>query len=756
MNASVPSLSHLNPQQRIAVTHGEGPLLILAGAGSGKTRVITQRVAHLVGVMNVDPREIVAVTFTNKAAGEMKQRIESLLGHDISGAYVGTFHAFGLKLLRAHAIEAGYPPGFVVYDSADQLALVKQGLAENHADDKSFPPRQVLTAISRFKNQLIDPESALAQARWPHDKLYANVYSYYEAALKRSAAMDFDDLLVQPIRLLRRRPELAERYASRIKWLLVDEYQDTNPLQYALIRLLAAKHRNLCCVGDEDQSIYAFRGADIRNILDFERDFPDATIVKLEQNYRSTGTILAAASSVIGNNKSRHEKTLWTENPRGEPLTVRVCQDDRSEADFVVMEMQRRSSALGFSLDEVAVLYRTNASSRLVEDRLTARGIGYRVVGSVRFYERKEIKDLVAWVRLLVNPDSDQDFMRAVSTPPRGIGDGTLNEVSKRAAEERVSLITACRSLLARPGGVTSRTIKSLTGFLELIDRLTEMAKDGAAAEALQLVLEEIDYLGYLEKAYPNDHTDRQENLDALVNAAKEYDESGVIDGLRGFLDRISLRSDTDDTKGGHGPTLMTVHSAKGLEFGLVFIVGMNEGLFPHSMAEGEKEIEEERRLMYVALTRAERSAVLTSARFRYHFGKATYAEPSPFLDEIPAELKVESREGGFTEDQSRAPLGSSVSSFGRSGSGFNDRHTPTAAAGVRRPATTSERAVVYDADSGEGSGYRIGMRVVHPSFGPGVVLGASGKGDRLTLDISFQRGGRKKILPRYTQLVTE
>jgi DNA helicase-2/ATP-dependent DNA helicase PcrA len=737
-------LEALNPQQRQAVTHATGPLLILAGAGSGKTRVITYRIAHLISAIGVDPREIVAVTFTNKAAGEMKQRVESLLGREIAGAYVGTFHAFGLRLMRRHALEAGYSPGFVIYDSSDQQALVKQALAELKADEKAFPARAVLSEISRYKNALVDPDEALRQARFPHHKLYAQVYQAYDAALRRSSALDFDDLLVQPIRLLRSRPELGERYASQIRWLLVDEYQDTNPLQYALIRILSRVHQNICCVGDEDQSIYGFRGADIRNILDFERDFPNATIVKLEQNYRSTGTILSAASSVIANNQNRHEKTLWTENPRGERLTVRICQDDRSEADYIVDELIRRSRELGIGQDGVAILYRTNASSRLIEDRLTSRGINYRVVGSVRFYERKEIKDLVAWLRLLVNPDSDQDFLRAAATPPRGIGDGTLEELARRAASDSISLYEAARRWLEPPSTAPTRVQRALGGFFQALARITESTADGASAETLQLVLDEIDYLTYLEKAYPHEHAERAENLDALVSAAKEYDEQKSSEGLRGFLDRVTLRSDTDDNRGSSGPTLMTVHSAKGLEFPLIFVVGMNEGLFPHAMAEARSELEEERRLMYVALTRAERFAVLTAARFRYHYGRATYAEPSPFLDEIPAELKQVSVEGGEPLIDRRSTLRGRV---------FEPTPSRTPAAGTMLRANQT-RTVIYDHDhSDDRPRYPVGTRVVHPSFGPGVVLATSGQGERLTLDISFQRAGRKKILPHYTQL---
>ncbi len=757
-------LERLNPPQRAAVTHGEGPLLILAGAGSGKTRVITHRIAWLVGIAGADPRQVVAMTFTNKAAREMRERAESLLRYDLGGAYVGTFHAFGLRLLRMHALDAGYPPSFVVYDSADQLAAVRASLKELSVDDRSVTPKQLLAWISRQKNALVEPEAAAARALTSQDALSARVYGLYAERLKRAGAMDFDDLLVQLIRLFRARPDVADRHARRIRWLLVDEYQDTNPIQYALIRLLAARHRNVCCVGDEDQSIYAFRGADIRNILDFERDFKDATIVKLEQNYRSTRNILAAATAVIRHNANRHDKTLWTDNPAGARLRLHTAQDDRAEADFVVETMLGQAREQGIPLDQVGVLYRTNATSRLFEDRLMARKIPYRVVGSLRFYERKEIKDVLAWLRLLVHPDSDEDFLRAAQTPPRGLGETTLGELARRAREANISLHAAARDALAVPAGLNARAVNALASFLGTIRDLTDLTRDVSTAAAVTSTIEAIDYALHLEKAHPEDHVSRAENLDALASAAEEHDEADAPEGLAGFLDRVSLRSDTDDVAGERGPSLMTVHSAKGLEFDAVFLAGLNEELFPHSFSAGEPEgLEEERRLMYVALTRARKTLTLTAARFRHVFGQLTFALPSRFLDEIPAELLHR------TGDGDRGLLGGTGlrSPFGRDGDALDDfagygrapvepRSRPAGIPARRGGPRRVEREPEVAPAGHAAGGYRPGMRIVHPQFGSGTVLSASGKGKSLTLDIRFERAGRKKILAAYTTLVAE
>ncbi|RMG47875.1 MAG: hypothetical protein D6718_02750 [Acidobacteria bacterium] len=728
-------LSTLNPAQREAVTHGEGPLLILAGAGSGKTRVITHRIAHLIGSVGVDPAGIVAMTFTNKAAGEMRTRVERLLGYEIGHAYVGTFHAFGLRLLRRHAAEAGYPPGFLVYDSADQRALVRQALRELGADAHSHPPKRLLALISRWKTGFVDPDEAEASARFPDELLAARCYRTYEERLRAAGAVDFDDLLVQVIRLFRRRPEIAARYARDIRYLLVDEYQDTNRLQYELIRLLTSQHRNLCCVGDEDQSIYAFRGADIRNILDFQRDFPDARIIKLEQNYRSTRSVLAAASAVISYNRERHGKTLWTENPSGEPIRLYVAADDREEADIVVSELLERSRTAGIPLERMAVLYRTNACSRVIEDRLSARGVPYRVVGSVRFYERKEIKDLLSWLRLLVQPDSDQDFLRAVAAPPRGVGARTLEELAARAAQDGTSLHAAMRALLSRPGTLQRRAESALRRFAELLDGLSAFAAENGVAATIAHVIDAVGYREHLEQAYRGELLARLENVEALVAAAHEHDESGA-GGLAAFLDRVSLRSDTDDVRGDRGPSLMTVHSAKGLEFDGVFVIGLVEELFPHVRAEEQRGgIEEERRLMYVAITRARRFLVLTTPRARFVRGARVPACRSRFLDEIPSEL-LDVRYGPAGGGGRPVPAPP------------RERPSRTAAAGTARRAGD----LTYEPDPASVS-FVPGMRVVHPSFGPGTVLRASRSGGGLVLEIRFEHAGRRRILANRTTL---
>ncbi len=745
-------LDRLNPPQRQAVTHGAGPLLILAGAGSGKTRVITCRIAYLAGTGQAEPREIVAMTFTNKAAGEMRERAEALLGGELKGAFLGTFHAFGLRLLRRHAEVAGLPPNFVIYDTADQLALVRAAIKDAGLDEKLMPPRQVLSAISRLKNALIDPAQAEAEARYPNHKFIARCYRSYDESLHRAGSLDFDDLLVQPVRVLTGDAALRERYAQRIRWLLVDEYQDTNPLQYRLIKLLSGAHRNVCCVGDEDQSIYGFRGADIRNILEFSEDFPDATVVKLEQNYRSTGNILKAASTVIANNVGRHEKTLWTDGPAGDRVRVHTAPDDRAEADFIVQELLRQARENGVPLEDMAVLYRTNALSRLIEDRLVAQNVPYRVYGSLRFYERKEIKDLLAWLRLLVHPDSDQDFVRAAGTPPRGLGDRTLDDLAARAAANGSSLHAAA-AVLAGPGtDVPARVQRTLATYLELIRDLADLARGVSTVAALQAVIDTLEYMDFLEKAYPADYQPRQENIGALLAAAREHDEAGAENGLAGFLDRVSLRSDTDDVQGGKGPTLMTVHSAKGLEFGVVVVAGLNEELFPHALSAAPDEIEEERRLMYVALTRAKRSLALTLARERRPFGRPVAALPSRFLGELPAEVVRET--GGGAWDAPPAARGPSWNRHGvrdwNNDAPARPAGAPYRAAGV--PAAPGPRRVERDDD--ESVTFRPGMAVVHPMFGPGRVLSVEGEGQRTKLQIRFDRAGLKKIMPHATTLL--
>jgi DNA helicase-2/ATP-dependent DNA helicase PcrA len=723
-------LEPLNPAQREAVSHGEGPLLILAGAGSGKTRVITHRIAYVLAQHGAAPREIVAMTFTNKAADEMRERVEQLVGYDIAGAYIGTFHAFGLRVLRTHAMDAGYAPGFVVYDTADQQAVVRAAMKEIGIDTKEVPPRRVQTWISRRKNQLIDPDGARDDASTPLDRLFADVYEHYESALRRSDAVDFDDLLVKVIRLLRRREDIADRYARRIRWLLVDEYQDTNPMQYALIQLLGRVHANVCCVGDEDQSIYGFRGADIRNILDFTRDFPDARIIKLEQNYRSTGRILEAASGIIQRNLGRHDKTLWTENPTGLKLRLHLAQDDREEARWVAERIVSAAEEIGCPLEQVAILYRTNATSRPFEDRLTAAGVPYRVLGSLRFYERKEVKDLLAWLRMLVHPHSDQDFLRAVSTPPRGIGAKTLEELGRLAAEQEGSLWSATQHVVRTGAGLGSRARLALTRFTELVRDLSELSERIATSATVTSVLDAIDYPSYLEKSYPSDYESRGENLDALAVAAQEHDEGGAPEGLAGFLDRVSLRSDSEDVRGDRGPALMTVHTAKGLEFDAVFLVGLNEALFPHARSlHDEHALEEERRLMYVAMTRARKLLTLSAAHFRRAFGDIARTEPSRFLGEIPAE----------TVEQLDGPRPMPGSRLGRTALGRG-----------------AEPRAPREAEPSSSTGFRPGMRVRHPSFGSGRILSTTGEGNRLTLVIRFDRKGRKRISAAHTTLVPE
>ena len=739
-------LEDLNPEQRQAVLQRDGPLLILAGAGSGKTRVIAYRTAYLIGDGHAAPDEVLAVTFTNKAADEMRERIERLLGSPQQRLWLSTFHAFCARLLRREAPRLDLSQNFVIYDSSDQLAVVRRAMAELGIDERMTNPRAVRARISEAKNRMEDAADIAASGGGFRDEQLARVFERYEAALTAANALDFDDLLLKAVALFNTSEDARRRYGEQFRYVMVDEYQDTNRPQYELIRHLAA-HRNLCVVGDPDQSIYKWRGADIRNILDFEQDFPETAVVRLERNYRSTQMILDAASGVISRNRGRMEKRLWTDSAAGEPIVLHRAQDELEEADFVV---RRLRAALDGGSATAAVLYRTNAQSRALEDTLMREALPYRIVGGVRFYERKEIKDALSFLKLAVEPEDDVSMRRVINVPPRGIGKGVMEALEGIGADDPggapllsdIDAGAARPSLWARLGRavderlVPARAAGALAGFRTLLEELRETAATESASVTLERTLERTGYLQALREADTEEAEGRLANLAELVSAARDYEVREPEASLTGFIDRLSLRSETDDEEGAADARiwLMTLHAAKGLEFPLVIISGMEEGLFPHARStQDDDEIEEERRLCYVGMTRAQSRLVLTSAARRRVFGEYRSTEPSRFLDEIPLEL-VETVPGASLRPPARQRRGS----FGR--------HWERSDAAVE-PAFD-------DADEDQSAGrVRPGMRVRHDTFGVGVVAAVEPVSGDMKLTVRFEAVGYKKLLARYARL---
>ncbi|HUC42725.1 MAG TPA: UvrD-helicase domain-containing protein [Candidatus Sulfotelmatobacter sp.] len=728
-------LDRLNPAQREAVVHPGGPMLVLAGAGSGKTRVITHRIAWLVLERGVDPSAILAVTFTNKAAREMRERVEKILGAGARSPWIGTFHGLCLRMLRRDGTRVGLAGGFAIYDTDDQVALVRRILKDLAVDDAAGAARSFLSRISRAKNAMDAPESMAKRSFAPDARLTAEVYSAYVAGLQRANAVDFDDILLKALALLDRdeHPDVLERYASRCLHLLVDEYQDTNRPQYLLVKALSSAHRNICVVGDEDQSIYKFRGAEIRNILDFERDHPGAAVIKLEQNYRSTKTILDAAGAVIANNAARKGKTLWTENAQGDRIAMHTAIDDRSEAAWVARNVLTEGA--GRPYEDVAVLYRTNAQSRSFEEVFRRDRIPYQIVGAMQFYERKEVKDVLAYLKLAVNPGDDVAFRRIVNVPPRALGDTSVDMIVQAAKDADETLLAASKRLVAERS-LSPRAAKALAEFVDMMDVLSARAASEPAAVVVEGVVEVTGYEAFLEKSFPGEALDRIENVRALVSAAVEYEREADEPTLLGFLDRSALVSDADEIGARPGVTLMTAHNAKGLEFPVVFLAGLEENVFPHSRSRVDAEdLEEERRLCYVAITRAKEKLFLSRALQRLQQGIPMQNAPSRFLDEIPAHLlEVAEPVTGRGYDEPALRSGSSAIRAAA-------RRTETAA-----PRFPSDMPPAED-------GYSVGATVVHPMFGGGRVVDREGAGRNLKLTIQFPGFGTKKILPAYTQL---
>jgi ATP-dependent DNA helicase UvrD/PcrA len=633
-------LADLNPAQREAVLHVDGPLLVIAGAGSGKTRVLTHRVAHLLATQGVKPNEILAITFTNKAAGEMKERVERTLGPVARAIWIMTFHAACGRILRREAERLGYRSSFTIYDQADQVRLVKACLEELGKDPKRFTPRGIHSQISNAKNQLITPDEYTARVSSFWDQTVAEVYDLYQRRLFRSNAVDFDDILMLTVQVLERFPEARERWQTAFRHVLVDEYQDTNHAQYRFLQLLAEKHRNVFAVGDPDQSIYAFRGADIRNILDFERDFGGAGVIALEQNYRSTNRILEAANAVIDNNRARKPKRLWSELGEGDPVEVVEVEDEHAEARFVAAEIARQVES-DTSASEIAVFYRTNAQSRVLEDVLVRQGVPYQVIGGPRFYERAEIRDAVAYLAVLNNTDDAVALMRIANRPRRGIGDTSIRKMVTHAESLGISLWDATADPEA--AGVAGASARAIRGFRNVMESLMSAAQELPVDELVQAVLERSGTIEAYEAERTIEARGRIENLEELVGSAQEYRRRVDEPALAGFLEEVQLQSDQDTLVADEAQvTLMTIHNAKGLEYRVVFLIGMEEGIFPHARSIEDNEVEEERRLAYVGMTRAMERLTLTHTTARSLYGRREYNLPSRFLDELPATVARE------------------------------------------------------------------------------------------------------------------
>ncbi|MFQ5441728.1 MAG: ATP-dependent helicase [Thermodesulfobacteriota bacterium] len=721
-------LKGLNPLQIEAVTFGDGPLLILAGAGSGKTRVLVSRVAYLIREKKVRPDEILAVTFTNKAAKEMRGRLERLIGESAKGLWLGTFHSLGLRILRKET--GAESSGLSVYGDDEQLTLIKEVMKETGLNEKSLTPKSVLWKINRAKNENLNPEEFLSGSGDFFAERVYRVYSLYQKRLREMNCLDFGDLICEPIRLLRSRPALLKSYNNRIRYILVDEYQDTNHAQYIFTRMLSAGTKNLLAVGDPDQSIYAWRGACIENIMDFKTDYPGATVLRLEQNYRSTKKILRAANSVIEKNLQRMDKALWTDNPEGETASYEEAENEYDEARLIIRKIKdlagNNGGGGGAPYREMAVFYRTNAQSRVFEEQLIRESIPYSVVGGVRFYDRKEIRDAIAYLRVMANPADAISFSRVVNTPARGIGKVTLKKIITLAREKNLTLIDALREV--RETGLLTKG-----GAKEFIDAALDFRSGLGSVAIHELALRLLEDSGYIH-ALQEENTEeafaRIENIFEFISAIRDFETVTPGAGLEDFLDHISLISDIDSyEETPNRLTLMTLHSAKGLEFRVVFIAGLEEGLFPHSRSmDDEGELEEERRLLYVGMTRAKKKLLLTSARSRNVFGESRYQLPSRFIDEIdPAhlELKGEARYGTDKDNDS------------------DDVYY------------TTEESQIEDLPSMEsGGGFMVGMKVMHKKFGVGVIKESSGRGEDIKLTVKFFEGGTKKLAARYAGLV--
>lgn len=713
----------LNDRQKEAVCAGDGPILVLAGAGSGKTRVLTQRVAYLIAETGVHPLSILAITFTNKAAAEMRERIRQALGMDVSAMWISTFHSMCVRMLRMHGSRIGYSSGFAIYDSDDSLRVVRQILNDmGLKDDKNYPPKLVRSIVSKYKNTSGDTGIfSFADSAFPMQAYnIEEIYRRYTEELQRQNAMDFDDLLLNALRLLREDEEVLQYYRERFRYVLVDEYQDTNMVQYRLTRLLASKHRNLFVVGDDDQSIYAFRGANIQNILNFEKDYPDAQVIRLEQNYRSDINILKCANDVIQKNHGRTRKTLWSQITGGDKPKLYTAHGDREEAEYIAREigaLVRQGGCYG----DIAVLYRQHTLARVIEEKLRMYAIPYRIYGGVSFYERKEVKDLLAYLNLLANPLSDVHFQRIINVPRRGIGDTTIKKIVKAARQYGIS----CMASVLNGSEFLPDLSRKLDEFTSLMRHLYDSVKTMDVPALMREIYEKSGYREMLITEYPEDCQTRMENVEELINSAYEFKQDGG-EGLDGFLQNIALITDLDSMDEGGGVTLMTIHAAKGLEFETVFVAGMEETLFPSRMALDDTAIEEERRLCYVAITRAKKNLYFTHALRRAFYGDFAANPPSRFLAEIdPALLEC---------------LGQpAVHSYAKPPDPFRV-FSPEWKPQDKKPQKVSDE-------------YKVGMTVIHKMFGSGMITAIAGERDQRVATVNFDSAGIKKMFLGYAAL---
>ena len=728
-----PIFDTLNDRQCEAVKHTEGPLLITAGAGSGKTKVLTCRIAHLLE-LGVAPYRILAITFTNKAAKEMKERVTNLVGAQADSIWLSTFHSFCAKLLRFEVDGFhGYTRNFTIYDSSDQLVLVKDCLKKLNLDDKQFTPRSVLGTISSAKNVLMDAKAFAAKASDFYEQKVADVYALYQEKLRENNAVDFDDLLFLAVRLLQENEEVREKYQSRFQYILVDEYQDTNHAQYALTKILAARWRNICVVGDADQSIYAWRGADIRNIINFTRDYPDAASIKLEQNYRSTKTILHAANAVIDNNESRPKKTLWTENPTGNKIIHYQAQTEHDEADYIAGVIYNRHEISHEPYGDMAILFRTNAQSRVLEEKLMRYAIPYTMVGGTKFYDRKEIKDVLAYLRLLYNPEDSLSLTRIINVPKRNIGATTMEHVAAYAEAQGISLFEALSSTEEIP--VTKRAKASLENFAAMIFDLLNDIEGKDVLSLIETVIKQTGYGDMLDKEAEHDPQgeSRKENVGEFLSVAKDYMDSNPEGNLQDFLENVALVSDVDDFESSDSKvTLMTLHAAKGLEFPVVFLTGLDEGLFPHSRTLMDPaQVEEERRLAYVGITRAERQLYVTNAVTRTMYGRISAYMPSRFLAEIPPQFMEDyHRKSAMPQSRTTAVPGKQRVSI------------------LTKPVASSlpKKHAVTDT-------FAKGDKVRHKIWGIGTVLDVIGEGPNMQMKIQFPTKGVRQVVVKYAPL---
>ena len=740
------NLDTLNPAQREAVEKTEGPVLILAGAGSGKTRVLTTRIGHLIEDKGVQPANILAITFTNKAANEMRERVEETLESDASDMWISTFHSCCVRILRKDINRIGYNRSFVIYDSADQVTLVKDCLKELNLNDKVFEPKMIISTISGAKDKLYDPKQFKAMHMNDNRmSKIADVYALYQDRLKRNSALDFDDLIFKTVELLKSDKEVLDYYRNRFKYIMVDEYQDTSKAQYELIKILAKEHQNICVVGDDDQSIYGWRGADIRNILEFEKDYDDVHVVKLEQNYRSTQIILDAANTVISNNIERKRKRLWSEKKDGELIKIQVAQDEIEESDFVADMIAKISREQNKSYKDFAVLYRANAQSRSVEDALNRSQIPYNIYGGTKFYERKEIKDLIAYLRVIQNPQDDISIKRIINVPRRGIGLRTIEKIEDRASLKQESIYSVLIDIETN-SEISTKARNSISEFVDnVIGTLRTMREVYPVSKLIEKVIESIDYYGYIDELYKGDKEEaeeRKDNVKEFISVAMEFEQNSEEKDLETFLTGVALTSESSEEEEIDKVSLMTIHTSKGLEFPVVFIVGMEDGLFPIARAVrsmSDSEIEEERRLCYVGITRAKEILYLTLTQKRTLYGKTNPSIASRFMEELPKEC-IER-------------LNSAEKELSYSKANYNvlDKYKQKYMNTINKTAVAKQvNATIKNKEKETNiDDIKPGARVHHPKFGVGTVVGMMGT----DVTIAFEQQGIKKINKEYTTL---